>query len=329
MFEFLDEPIPITSQQWREGTIPLVSISCITYNHENYIRNAIEGFLMQKTTFPVEILIHDDASTDKTAEIVREYEKKYPQLIKPIYQTENQYSKNNALIGRIQRERAVGKYYAACEGDDYWIDPYKLQKQVDYLEKNQNVSFVASNFIIYNEATNRSKKVSIPNRINFEILLKKKNLIPTLTTCIKSEYLFSYIREIDPIKKKWPVGDYPLWLYLSLKGEVGIINDFTAVYLKRNQSLSHYLETKKQYAFYLQVLNIGKYFSEKYGSSATAKRYIIKNKIYTLINYGFSLGSFKVMRKWILYYFYKSKCIPVKGIIKFFLLLFKKLTIVR
>ncbi len=119
MFEFLDEPIPITSQQWREGTIPQVSISCITYNHENYIRNAIEGFLMQKTTFPVEILIHDDASTDKTAEIVREYEKKYPQLIKPIYQTENQYSKNNALIGRIQRERAVGKYYATCEGDDY------------------------------------------------------------------------------------------------------------------------------------------------------------------------------------------------------------------
>ena len=107
MFEFLDEPIPITSQQWREGTIPLVSISCITYNHENFIRDAIEGFLMQKTTFPVEILIHDDASTDKTAEIVREYEKKYPQLIKPIYQTENQYSKKV-----VHTKRGRGKYYA-------------------------------------------------------------------------------------------------------------------------------------------------------------------------------------------------------------------------
>jgi len=138
MFEFLDKSVPITSQQWSEDTVPLVSISCITYNHENFIRDAIEGFLMQKTTFPVEILIHDDASTDKTASIVREYEEKYPHLIKPIYQTENQYSKRDGSIGRIQRERACGKYYATCEGDDYWTDSLKLQKQVDFLESNSD-----------------------------------------------------------------------------------------------------------------------------------------------------------------------------------------------
>lgn len=136
MFEFLEKSVSITSQQWSEDTIPLVSISCITYNHENYIRDAIEGFLMQKTTFPVEILIHDDASTDKTASIVREYEEKYPHLIKPIYQTENQYSKRDGSIGRIQSGRARGKYYATCEGDDYWTDPLKLQKQVEFLEEN-------------------------------------------------------------------------------------------------------------------------------------------------------------------------------------------------
>jgi glycosyltransferase involved in cell wall biosynthesis len=136
MFEFLDKSVPITSQQWSEDTVPLVSISCITYNHENFIRDAIEGFLMQKTTFPVEILIHDDASTDKTASIIREYEEKYPHLIKPIYQTENQYSKRDGSIGRIQRGRARGKYYATCEGDDYWTDSLKLQKQVDFLEEN-------------------------------------------------------------------------------------------------------------------------------------------------------------------------------------------------
>jgi len=138
MFEFLEKSVPITSQQWSEDTVPLVSIDCITYNHENYIRDAIEGFLMQKTTFPVEILIHDDASTDKTASIVREYEEKYPHLIKPIYQTENQYSKRDGSIGRIQRERACGKYYATCEGDDYWTDSLKLQKQVDFLESNSD-----------------------------------------------------------------------------------------------------------------------------------------------------------------------------------------------
>lgn len=109
---------------------PIVSISCITYNHEDYIRDAIEGFLMQKTTFPVEILIHDDASTDKTADIIREYEKKYPHLIKPIYQTENQYSKGIGVSATYQYPRANGNYITLCEGDDYWTDPYMLQKQV-------------------------------------------------------------------------------------------------------------------------------------------------------------------------------------------------------
>lgn len=148
MSEFLKEPTPITAQLWDEDTVPLVSISCITYNHEKYIRDAIEGFLMQKTTFPIEILIHDDASTDNTATIVREYEVKYPQLIKPIYQTENQYSKKDGTIGRIQRGRARGKYYATCEGDDYWTDPLKLQKQVEFLEENLDYSACThSNYI--------------------------------------------------------------------------------------------------------------------------------------------------------------------------------------
>ncbi len=84
MNNYIEKAIPVTEQKWDKNTIPLVSISCITYNHENFIRDAIEGFLMQRTTFPVEILIHDDASTDKTADIVREYEKKFPQLIQTL-----------------------------------------------------------------------------------------------------------------------------------------------------------------------------------------------------------------------------------------------------
>ena len=117
----------------------LVSICCITYNHEKYIRDAIEGFLMQKTDFPFEVLIHDDASTDGTADIIREYETKYPDIIKPIYQTENQYSKGIKISATYNYPRAKGKYIALCEGDDYWIDPYKLQKQVDFLEHMKNV----------------------------------------------------------------------------------------------------------------------------------------------------------------------------------------------
>lgn len=115
---------------------PLVSICCATYNHAPYIRQCLDGFVMQKTNFPVEILIHDDASTDGTQDIVREYEQRYPDLIKPIYQTENQYSKGVKVSLVYNYSRARGKYIALCEGDDYWTDPYKLQKQVDFLENH-------------------------------------------------------------------------------------------------------------------------------------------------------------------------------------------------
>ena len=132
----LKDPIPVTEQKWDDDIIPLVTVLCITYNHENYISNAIEGFLMQNTTFPVEVMIHDDASTDRTTEIIREYESRYPQLIIAIYQTENQFSKRNGAIGRIVIKKRRGTYIALCEGDDYWTDPLKLQKQVDFLESN-------------------------------------------------------------------------------------------------------------------------------------------------------------------------------------------------
>lgn len=115
---------------------PVVSICCLVYNHEPFLRECFEGFVMQKTTFPIEILVHDDASTDHSADIIREYTVQYPDLFKPIYQTENQYSKGVKVSATFQFPRAKGKYIALCEGDDYWTDPYKLQKQVDFLESH-------------------------------------------------------------------------------------------------------------------------------------------------------------------------------------------------
>lgn len=110
---------------------PLVSICCITYNHKEYIRDALDGFLSQRTDFPYEILINDDASTDGTADIIREYEQKYPEKIRALLQTENQYSKGiTNPSGAFNFPRVRGRYVAMCEGDDYWTDPEKLQKQV-------------------------------------------------------------------------------------------------------------------------------------------------------------------------------------------------------
>ena len=113
-----------------------VSIICNAYNHGKYIRDALDGFVMQRTDFKYEVLIHDDASTDNTADIIREYEAKYPDIIKPIYQKENQYSKDVWITDVFQLRRSKGKYIALCEGDDYWTDPDKLQKQHDALESH-------------------------------------------------------------------------------------------------------------------------------------------------------------------------------------------------
>jgi glycosyltransferase involved in cell wall biosynthesis len=132
----LPHPVRITEQTWPEGTVPVVSIRCITYQHVNFIRDAIEGFLMQETAFPVEILIHDDASTDGTADIVREYQAKYPKLIRTVLQTENQWSKGREAWRQARRpfeEMVRGEFIALCEGDDYWISPRKLQRQVDLM----------------------------------------------------------------------------------------------------------------------------------------------------------------------------------------------------
>ena len=130
-----------------------VSIVCESFNHERYLRQCLDGFVMQKTKFVFEVLIHDDASIDKSADIIREYVEKYPDIIKPIYETENQYSKRDGSVGRIMDEAidATGaKYVAMCEGDDYWTDPLKLQKQVDFMEANPEYGLCYTDYNLYN-----------------------------------------------------------------------------------------------------------------------------------------------------------------------------------
>ncbi|HLS31521.1 MAG TPA: glycosyltransferase family 2 protein [Flavobacteriaceae bacterium] len=127
---------------------PVVSVLCVTYNHAGFIRDCLEGFVKQKCDFDFEVLIHDDASTDGTQEIIKEYWEKYPDIIKPILQTENQWSKKAGGMNlRFNYPRARGKYIALCDGDDFWIDEKKLQKQVTFLENNPDFSVVCSAFL--------------------------------------------------------------------------------------------------------------------------------------------------------------------------------------
>ncbi|MCK9499266.1 MAG: glycosyltransferase [Bacteroidales bacterium] len=235
MIKHLEKPIKITKQNWAKDTSPLVSIDCITYNHEDYIRDAIEGFLMQKTTFPVEILIHDDASTDKTAKIVHEYETKYPELIKPIYQTENQYSKKKGIIGKLQRGRAKGKYIALCEGDDYWTNPLKLQEQVDFMEKNpgctlcfhgfQEVDAVTGDIISIKRNDNHSRYFEMT-----ELIVGGGDFIGTQTMLLSR----NVIKDLPHFFEIAPSGDYPLVLIAKAMGNAYYINEDMACYRINN-----------------------------------------------------------------------------------------------
>lgn len=131
--------------------LPIVSVACITYNHEPYIRQCLDGFVMQKTNFPFEIVIHDDASTDNTKVIIQEYCQKYPHLFRPIFQDINRFKEGKGILARFVFPECRGKYIALCEGDDYWTDPLKLQKQVDFLEVHQDYVMTSHKCSVYNE----------------------------------------------------------------------------------------------------------------------------------------------------------------------------------
>ena len=216
----------------------LVSIRCLVYNHEPYLRQCLEGFVMQKTNFRFEAIVHDDASTDGSAKIIREYAEKYPDIIKPIYETENQYSKHDGSIGRITRAACKGKYMAMCEGDDYWIDPLKLQKQVDFLEKNLDYGMVYTKCKRYDQNSDKITCVWGGDKETFEDLCKG-NVIPTLTVMFRKSLHEQYLSDINPTAKGWKMGDYPLWLYLSKKSKVKFLNEVTGVYRVLSLSASH------------------------------------------------------------------------------------------
>ena len=168
---------------------PLATVACLTFNHKKYIRQTIEGFLMQQTDFPIEIIIHDDNSTDGTTQIVQEYADQYPELIFPIFQRENQYSKGKKPLINFVFPQAKGKYIALCEGDDYWNDPLKLQKQVEFLEANPDYVISYHNAMIVDEVGNIVDYSKLPENLKKDLSseeLIQGTMILTLTMCFRN-----------------------------------------------------------------------------------------------------------------------------------------------
>jgi glycosyltransferase involved in cell wall biosynthesis len=215
---------------------PLVSIVSLAYNHENYIRQALDGFVMQKTNFEFEIVVHDDASTDNTQKIIREYELKYPNLFKPIYQKENQKSKGLGIVTRNAFSAARGKYIALCEGDDYWTDPFKIQKQVDFLESHPEYSLSFHNAQLLDEPSHQIlRNFNNPNQkliCGIEDVLNQW-LMATATMMFRKDFLV-----IPEWSSQVYNGDLFYQLLLADRGPIGYIPDLMSVYRHRSGGLS-------------------------------------------------------------------------------------------
>lgn len=212
---------------------PLVSICCLAYNHAPYIRQCIEGFLIQKTNFSFEVLIHDDASTDETADIIREYEKKYPEIIFPIYQTVNQFSQGIKVSAVYNFSRAKGKFIAMCEGDDFWTDPLKLQKQIDFLETHVDYVICSHKYQYFFQKEKRFGKImpeKIKSSFSFDLdYFIHRNIWVTQTlTCVflRSALDISHYKMYDHAK------DLSMFYYILHSGKGYFMNENMGVYRK-------------------------------------------------------------------------------------------------
>lgn len=241
----------------------MVSVCCLTYNQEQYIRAALDGFMSQKTTFPFEVLIHDDASTDRTADIIREYAERYPEVIKPVFQTENQYSRGFTNIsGTYNFPRARGRYIAMCEGDDYWTDPCKLQKQVDFMEANPDCSLVFHSAKINVEGRAFTERSMRPYRRSMKIapekIIDKISGYPTASLLFRTDM----VKELPAFYVKAPIADIPLQLMAAARGwayymdrpmcvyRLGGMYSWTELMKKDDQeekSRRYYLQMKEMY----------------------------------------------------------------------------------
>lgn len=223
-----------------------VSICCAAYNHGPYLRQCLESFLMQRTSFAYEIWVHDDASTDDTTEILREYAARYPDIIHPVYQQVNQYSQGTrTIITSFLLPLVQGEYVALCEGDDYWTSPFKLQKQVDWMDKYADCSLCFHGGVVINPEGRQTGSYAPYWRTQFvpvkDIIQWKHHFCQTASLLFRKKYLQDY----PSFCRNCHVGDYPLVLFLALSGRVCYLNEKMSAYRKGHAgSWTHVFETE-------------------------------------------------------------------------------------
>lgn len=208
-----------------------ITVFCLTYNHADYIRDALESFLMQKTSYTYNVFVYDDASTDGTSDILREYEKKYPEIFDIYISSCNIYNspEREKIMDKLYKEHIVGRYVAWCEGDDYWTDSNKLQKQIEFMEQNPECSMTAHGAYWLDCQTGVLKDYNPYNENRYlagdEIILQPQGNLPTASLVIRKD---AFIRDIE--FPACDVGDIPMQLYALCKGEIYYFNCQMSLY---------------------------------------------------------------------------------------------------
>lgn len=270
---------------------PVVYVSCATYNHAPYIRRCLDGFVMQKTSFPFRVIVHDDASTDGTTEIVREYKNKYPELFYVIIQETNKYSTGVKIGEKYINPLLDGKYVATCEGDDCWTSADKLQKQYDYMESHPECSICVHNAVFVDEG----KKIEriYPNESNDkdfsidEVIIRGAGLFATNSFFVRTEY---YVNR--PSCFYCPgVGDYQIVMYATINGSCHFLSDVMSrynfgvqgswterVWKNKTKRIIHFVD------MVTMLHRVDKEYNRKYRQPISVKIKQLESEIYTLLD---------------------------------------------
>lgn len=213
-----------------------VAVICLTYNHAPYIKEALEGFIKQNTTFSYRVYVHDDCSTDGTTDIIKEYANKYPEIIYPIFQSENQHSKGIQITKTYVQPLINSDYVAYCEGDDFWIDSYKLQKQITALDADNSLAACVHNSIFFDVVNQRSRiynNRTRPSILGIDDLIPESGKEFQLASVVVRKNVWELFYDNDRlefINKAKGFGDYTLGLHMALSGKILYIPDVMSVY---------------------------------------------------------------------------------------------------
>ncbi|MDX8339299.1 glycosyltransferase [Draconibacterium sp. IB214405] len=255
---------------------PLVSVRLMTFNHAQFIKSAMDGIMFQRTNFNIEVVVGDDFSKDNTLEIIRTYSNSDKISINILERKiGDDYWQNRQKHGRLYNfynilQNCSGKYIAFLDGDDYWTDPYKLQKQVDSMEANEDYGLSYTNATVFDQEKGSIKGTfnflnnAAPSSGNFFPTIVLKNYIQTLSVLVKKEYVQLALKTIGSRWYEFKMGDYPLWIEVSRITKIKYINEITAVYRKLPNSVSFHSNIEKRYNFLKYVFDIQFYFCEKY-----------------------------------------------------------------